>query len=958
MTDLVAVLRKLVASSVVLLSLFAYAATPEVGYEIVNQAAVGYIDVNGEERVVTTNEVVITVQQVYSATIEVDRIQPGAPGQEVKFFHTLTNTGNGEDLYELSVRQNYVAGPGSDDGEFDYIYAYHDLNHNGVVDSSDLLIATTQNSSNLLLQGGEVASLIVLAGIPGGAIALEEYTLTIEAEAYEDKGFPQNGTVDDLTDNQGQDGADDTNEDLTVVTDNAVLQVTKSSIHTKGLTTTTTDDTITYTVTMQNVGQTDAVDINITDELPGNVIFDNTYTITSSDASLYTTGAGLDGISGTPPQHDNGSPGTITGHIDRLPPFQPVDFTYRVTLNSSVDAFDEIRNIAIINGDVDESGTPDGDVESNETLDIVPPYYGVVITDTGVGALAGVNDGGDDDAANDIQYVDQADGGETILFRHVVTNLGNVIDAFNIAVEGGRRADGGTPGVDPFPLGTTFQLLHADGFTPLLDTDSDGVPDTGNMDPDEQLEIVVRAILPADAVVLIDTYTSIRATSTEDPDASPVNDLTEERMAPVEGQRVDLANTATGLGDQINIDEVNGTAITTVSGQTSQIVTFNLFVANEGGTDDSYNLEVWSDVAATVPLSPEWTVAFETVDGVAITATPLLDSGTVFEYRALVTIPSQLPTPNPFDLYFRVVSTESGVSDIKQDAVSVIPRSGLDLTNDQNSTVSPCASVLYSHRVANSGETSELALIDITSQSQFVGLLWYPVDVVGEVPTIFHPKTSFAAGDDILVYDSSLGDWTTVQLVDAAGELAIPLDAGDFTYVEVRFMVPCDTQLDIVDVVVLNASYVSGNADPFDNTDVTTVSNVNVSLDKQGALDADCNDQPDVAGSFSRDTVIAEPGNCVIWQIVISNLHTTNVCGVEIHDSAPTWTDVYNSGPTPLPAVIDSPGATGPARCTITGDNIDCFVGDDFDIDNDGDLEQNCLLASQTATVWFSVQIE
>jgi hypothetical protein len=317
-----------------------------------------------------------------------------------------------------------------------------------------------------------------------------------------------------------------------------------------------------------------------------------------------------------------------------------------------------------------------------------------------------------------------------------------------------------------------------------------------------------------------------------------------------------------------------------------------------------------------------------------------------------------LPTPNPFDIYFRVVSTESGVSDIKQDAVNVVPRSGLDLTSDQNSTVSPCSSVVYSHRVANSGETSELALIEITSQSQFIGLLWYPVSPIDGVPTVFHPKTSFVAGDDIVVYDASLGDWATVQLVDSGGELSIPLDGGDFTYIELRFMVPCDTQLDIVDVAVINASYASGNADPIDNTDITTVSNVNVSLDKQGALDADCNDQPDVVDSFSRDTVIAEPGNCVIWQIVISNLFTTNVCGVEIHDAAPTWTDVYNSGPTPLPSVIDSPGATGPARCAITGDNIDCNVGDDFDIDNDGDLEQNCLLATQTATVWFSVQIE
>jgi hypothetical protein len=583
------------------------------------------------------------------------------------------------------------------------------------------------------------------------------------------------------------------------------------------------------------------------------------------------------------------------------------------------------------------------------------PNYAVAITDTGIGASPGVNDGGDDDAANDIQYVDKANGGQTIIFRHIVTNLGNVIDAFDITVEAGRRSDGDTPGADPFPPGTRFQLLHADGLTPLLDTDGNGVPDTGNMDPDEQLKIVVRAILPGDAAIAADTYTSIKAASTVDPAATPDNDLTEERMAPVGRQRVDIANTAAGLGDEINIDKVNGTAITTINGQTSQVVTFNLFVANEGDADDTYNLQAWSDAAGSVPLPPDWGVEFQTVDGVAITATPLLGSGVVFEYRALVTILHVLPTPNPFDIYFRVVSPESSVSDIKQDAVNIVPRSDLDLTSDQYSAVSPCSLVVYSHRVANLGETSELALIEITSQAKFIGLLWYPVFPIDGVPTVFHPQKSFFAGDEIVVYSSSSKEWNTVQLVAFGDELSIPLDEGDFTYIELRFMVPCDAQLDIVDVAVINASYASGNANPVDNTDITTVSNVNVSLDKQGALDADCNDQPDVDDSFSRDTVIAEPGDCVIWQIVISNLFTTNVCGVEIHDAAPTWTNVYNSGPTRLPSVIDSPGATGPARCAITGDNIDCNVGDDFDIDNDGDLEQNCLLATQTAKVWFSV---
>src|SRR3954462_5748991 len=97
--------RTLIAFAVIgLAAVMAYAAAPPANTSIGNQATATYTDSSNTQRTVTSNTVVTIVQQVASFTLTTDgQTKPAAPGGQVVFPHTLTNTGNGNDTFTLAV---------------------------------------------------------------------------------------------------------------------------------------------------------------------------------------------------------------------------------------------------------------------------------------------------------------------------------------------------------------------------------------------------------------------------------------------------------------------------------------------------------------------------------------------------------------------------------------------------------------------------------------------------------------------------------------------------------------------------------------------------------------------------------------------------------------------------------------------------------------------------------------
>src|SRR5205814_5481228 len=103
----------------------AYAAAPPANTSIGNQATATYTDASNTQRTATSNLVVTIVQQVASFTITTDgQSKFAAPGGQVVFPHTITNTGNGTDTFTLSVSNN----AGGDNFDLTNLALYADSN--------------------------------------------------------------------------------------------------------------------------------------------------------------------------------------------------------------------------------------------------------------------------------------------------------------------------------------------------------------------------------------------------------------------------------------------------------------------------------------------------------------------------------------------------------------------------------------------------------------------------------------------------------------------------------------------------------------------------------------------------------------------------------------------------------------------------------------------------------------
>ena len=116
----------------------AFAAAPLAGTEIKNLATVSYEDENGNTYTAQSNEAVITVAPQYRATVENDRTQTAAPGTTVYFPHTVVNTGNTPDTYDLTT----------DTGDKIYL----DTSGNGEPDAGEKIV------TSITLAPGETAN--------------------------------------------------------------------------------------------------------------------------------------------------------------------------------------------------------------------------------------------------------------------------------------------------------------------------------------------------------------------------------------------------------------------------------------------------------------------------------------------------------------------------------------------------------------------------------------------------------------------------------------------------------------------------------------------------------------------------------------------------------------------------------------------------------------------------------
>ncbi|MBI3358108.1 MAG: hypothetical protein HY037_00720 [Nitrospirae bacterium] len=286
--------------------------------------------------------------------------------------------------------------------------------------------------------------------------------------------------------------------------------------------------------------------------------------------------------------------------------------------------------------------------------------------------------------------------GSVVSFTNLVTNNGNGADRFNITVVNGN-----------FPSGTTFSFFNADGVTPLLDTNGDGIPDTGSMNAAATLDIVMKAAIPANAS---NTGAPFNATVTALSVASPFpSDTGTETLSAIVGPGVDLTVPATFSGDP-------GTTVSVV-----------LNVHNTGPNPDSFNLQFSNAGGGSFSpgLLPSNMTAIQffqgssgSPTGAPLTSTGQLPAGTSTEIIARVTISTTGAGGATSTLFIRAVSVASGALDTESTLFTLNTIRGITLLQNQNGQASAGSATTYSHVLKNVGNVTESQINLAATNSQ------------------------------------------------------------------------------------------------------------------------------------------------------------------------------------------------------------------------------------------------
>lgn len=832
----------------------AHATPPPAGMAIGNQASATYTDASGISRSVTSNVVQTIVQQVASLTLTANGAQTASPGSSVYYPHTLTNTGNGSDSFNLAAAN----GSG--------------FNMSGIQIFADN--GSGQPTGPALTSSGPLASgaafkFIVVATVPTSATAGQTNTLSVTATSVFNSALNA------------------TNTDTSTVTNNAVISVTKSVSASSGA---AGSGPYTYTLTYTNTGNSTATAVTINDIVPAGM----TYVAGSGRWSVSGATALSDsgGTTGTAPNtivstYTSGST-TLKYVLAQVTAGQSGTVTFQVNVNSGV-APGVLNNTATDSYNDGSGNTVTG--SSNTVPFTVIQSASVTMTGATVAS---------------------ATPGAIVSFTNVVTNAGNGTDTFDI-----------TLGTSTFPAGTAFTLYKSDGVTPLTDTNTNGKPDTGPLAAGASYNVIVKAQLPANASGGPFTLQKT-ATSTVDPTKSAT---VTDTLTSVTGASVDLTNNsaynavtpAPGQGPGPEASAVVSKTLT--PGQTTSIT---LYVNNTGPVSDAYALAAsTASNFSSVALPTGWTVTFKadggagdcSTTGATISSTGSISAGGSAAVCAVITVPASGAgaAAATTQLYFRGVSSASGAQDTIHDAVVVSPARSISFTPNNTNQTYPGGAVVYNHTLTNTGNVTEGN---------------------GTQSTITLPSANTKSGWTSVLYFDANGNGTldgTDPVIPAAGLQAIPalaagLAPGASITIFDKVTAPSGAQVgDIntstITVTTTNGSYTSSAPAPAVATDGTTIIAGNLQLVKQQALDTTCVG-PTGSTVYSQANVNALPGQCVLYQITVTNVGSANATTVVVSDATPTYTTLSTaaaSAPTTSVGTITGPaaGSSGTISATI-----------------------------------------
>ncbi len=882
----------LVAGSAAFIS-SAHAAAPAAGTNISNIASASYTDSTGNTKTVSSNIVTTTVLPVASFTLIADRTANANANNQVSLSHTLTNTGNGSDTFTVSVA-DVAASANADQYDFSNLKVYLDSNKDGTPDSQTPVTSVT-------LAAGESVNLIVQATTPttgagGGALSAGDLgKLTITAQSTLDSTLTA------------------TNTDTVKITSGAVISVIKSASVTAidATQASATAREVEYKLVYQNTGNTTATAVTVTDLLPAGL----TYVAGSAKLAgvTQTDSVDADGYKFVETTSGSGK-GTVTLTIPTLAPNTTGTLTFKVRVDKDTPA-GVIRNTAYV--DPDGPSGLEGDTPSNSNdVNILSIKKGTINDNQGDAYADGeATSATTKDNQIVIASIKQGEvaefsatgqGGEPI----VIHNTGNVSEEFTVSVDKGDPQTGG------LPAGSIVTLYQADGVTPFISTGS--IPSGGTYN------LVAKVTLPAS----YSTSSAIKAILTTSPksDATKTDklDLVISQVTPAtvdlhNGNGSDTTGTVAGAsGKDTGLD------IDVRSTKPNQAVNFPLQIDNSGVTGDNFNLGI--DPAHALPAG--WDVKFYVADGsgnptgAPLTNTGNINGGSNIKLVAVVTPPANAPAGDQ-QVYFKVSSPATGLSDVMVDKVTVQADRKLSLQNDRIGQVAPGGTVVYKHTLTNTGNIDEGAttgslpftLTNDQSGNGWVTSLFIDVNNDGNID----------AGDTLVTGD----------LATATGAIARNASVNFLIKVQAPSNATAGTPSSVV--FTINQTTVGGiTHSSISNTDLTTVTEGQVRLVKEQVL---VNCATGMGGTYAQTTVSAKPGECVKYRITATNEGNANVKNLVISDNTPSYTTLKAiSGVSPKVSTnaalsstsITADGATGKVEAemkeTTANDGKDILV--------------------------------
>lgn len=775
-----------------ILSLNRIDAATLAGTQIRNQASATYVDSAGRPQVSTSNEVINVVAPIYGLEILPNQsateapgnftgtaaaAQQAAPGNIVYYSYYLTNEGNAADTFKLRFIQS-----AADSIDATNVGIFVDANGNGVVDPGDIqLISAGGTSSDFvnatatpLVQAGATLPLVLAVTVPNTATNGNTIDIDIDAQSIGDTG--EQDAVSNFsrtTISQGQ----------------GVLSLNKAV----DKLTADPGNTITYTIFGSNVGTdpvegkeylaagTDGIFLDtdnngafegvegllITDVAIDEVFLDLTTIDFSTASKSFSSAIFLFGnASGQYYGANtialiNGTPAAAT--IDRIAIFIPegsndivlqsgqaFSFSFSVNIQGSA-TFDGADATKVIENTVSakyNDGTTEQTVTSNKALTSVDNQestdnLGVQLSpftfdDAGTASNNAITNGSvrasqqhpavDTTTAYpqatliataDITTASNRNAGDFFAIPVTVTNTGSVPDTYSITTSG-------------VPVGYQAFLFKSDGVTPLGDTNSDGVRDSGPVAAGAQVDIIVKVLIPPTAnQVLTDQDITVTATSVTDGTITNPTTLTIAQVRPagvdiaIDAQTFDSTDNTVAshvLADASGDGDSDGNTIDAGSTLSVNIEVRNVravpgtAAVRRTGVADTYTL-TWAAVDAGNDVDEDWTVQFFRDGGAQpISDTADLDPDEVTDLDLKISVPDGFAA-GTYILAITATSANDAadISDVMYVAVTVNENRLIKIDPDNTATAVRGGTVTFNHVVSNIGNTNENITLTATS---------------------------------------------------------------------------------------------------------------------------------------------------------------------------------------------------------------------------------------------------